>query len=313
MKQFALLLVCSSALIISAFEIHPEKEVTLEYKFTIGEQYALIQTSKYTVKQDIMGIEQITENALSGSVMFKVVNITPTGAKLEAQYTSLTMLMKLPAVPAFKFDSDGPQDKTENKVMKSMLNKPFYLTLSKQGVVDNIEGEENLWSGFDELGLDQNQMANMKKMFEQNFGKTSIKSSFEMGLPNYPEKKIKIGDQWKNKSGVGVNYPIQSENTWQMISFNNEVVNLEASGVVTTINRDQVIDIPMYNLKSKIDLNGTQKINSDINIKVGWPNNVKIFSTVKGNMTLLGDGLMPTDLEVPVEIIVESTYKVIKK
>jgi hypothetical protein len=309
-----LLKILFTLLIISAFDTYPDKEIKLEYKFTIGDEYAWIQRTKYSIKQEIMGLEQNTENAISGSVILKVISITSNGAKLEAQYRSITMLMNLPmGMQPIKFDSEGPQDQMENKVIKAMTNKPFFLTLSKLGVVENIEGEENLWSDFDELGLDENQLANLKKQFEQNFGKGSIKSSFEMGLSSYPDKKIKMGDSWQNKTGTGLNYPVQSNNIWKLLSFDKDIINLEGSGVVTTIDKDQIIDIPMYNLKSKIDLSGTQKTTNVIDAKTGWPSEVKILSTVKGNMTLMAGGMVPTDLDIPMEITSESIYKVIKK
>jgi len=289
------------------------KEIKLEYKFAIGDQYAWIMTTKQSITQEIMGTEQNSQSAISGSVLLKVQSLTPGGAQLEAQYTSLAMLMTLPmGIQSFSFDSDGDQSKTENKVMKAMVNKPFKMTLTKLGTVENIQGEENLWSGFSDLGLDENQVAGIKKQFEQNFGKESIKSSFEMALSNYPDKKIKIGDTWKSKTGLGMNFPLEASNTWTFTSMENDVINLSCYGLISTIDKDKVMDLP-NNIKSKVDLTGSQKISSIVNPKTGWPNEVKIISDIKGTMTLLAGGMIPTDLEVPMKISGESTYKVVKK
>jgi hypothetical protein len=92
----------------------------------------------------------------------------------------------------------------------------------------------------------------------------------------------------------------------------NDVINLSCYGLISTTNKEQVMDLP-NNIKSKVDLTGSQKISSAVNPKTGWPSEVKIISDIKGTMTLLAGGMIPTDLEVPMKISSESTYKLVKK
>lgn len=298
-------------LLISFFTVSDSKEHQLEYKFAIGDEYACVQITKQSISQNLLGIEKITETALSGSLQLKVVSLVPTGAKLEVRYTSLIMIMKLPDMLAISFDANGPQEKIENQAMKSMMNKSFFITLSKQGVIEQIEGEENLWSGFAELGLDANQSSLIKQQFEQTFGKASIKSSFEMGLVNYPDRKIKTGDTWKNKTGLGMSFPLETENTWHFVSEDKDVISVVADGTISTLDKDKVTNNP-NGVQSKIDLSGTQKITSLVNTTTGWPSDLRVSSEIKGNMILHNEGIS-TDLEVPMEIITESNYKFVKK
>jgi hypothetical protein len=300
---FTLLLISSSPF--------DSKELQLEYKFVVGDEFACVQITKQIVSQNILGVEKITETAMSGSVQLKVIGLTPTGAKLEVQYKTLLMIMKMPDMQALSFDADGAQEKIENQAMKSMMNKIFFITLSKQGVIEQIEGEENLWSGFIELGLDVNQLSIIKQQFEQTFGKESIKSSFETGLINYPNKKVKIDDTWKNKTGLGITFPLETENVWHLVSVDKDVINVVADGTITTLDKNQITTSP-NGVKSKIDLSGTQKLSGVINALTGWPTEIKVNSEIKGNMTLHAEGIS-TDLEVPMEIITESNYKFVKK
>jgi hypothetical protein len=298
-------------LTIASFAKPHFKEHQLEYKFVVGDEYACVQITKQSVSQNLLGIEKITETAMSGSLQLKVVSLTSNGAKLEVQYTTLVMIMKMPDMPALSFDADGSQEKIENQAMRSMMNKPFFITLSKQGVVEDIQGEENLWSGFMGLGLDANQLVNIKQQFDQTFGKASIKSSFEMALINYSDKKVLAGMTWTNKTGLGMNLPLETINTWRILSIDKEIINISSEGTVTTLNKDQFTDNP-NGVKSKIDLSGTQKILSTANANTGWPIETKINSEIKGNMIFHSDQI-ETDLEVPMEIITESNYKFIKK
>ncbi len=260
-----------------------------------------------------MGMEQVIENAIGGALLLKVISLTPSGAKLEAQYTTLTMVMTLPAgMSAITLDSEGDKDKTENKVMKAMMNKPFTITLSRQGVVENVEGEENLWSGFADLDLDPQQRQPLQKQFEQNFGKNAIKSSFEMALVNYPVEKAVVGKTWKNKTGVGMNFPLSTDNTWNLLSVEKENATLSADGIISTTDKEQIISLP-NGFTAKVDLAGTQKLTTTASVKTGWPSAVKINLEVKGNMILLAGGMIPVDMEVPMEITTESTFSFVKK
>jgi hypothetical protein len=299
--------------VLTGFSSATEKDIKLEYKFSVGDQYALIQNNKATITQDLMGMEQIVENAMAGALLLKVVSLTPTGAKLEIQYTALTMILKLPAgLPSVTLDSGGDPEQAENKIIKSMMNRPFTMTLTKQGIVENIEGEENLWAGLSDLEIDKEQISRIKRQLEQSLGENAIRSSFEMALANYSEKKLKVGDPWKNKTGVAIDFPMQAENTWKILSVVKETANLSADGIVSTTDKEKINDLP-GGLKSKLDLNGTHKITSVVNLKTGWPSETKINSQIKGFMNLLAGGVIPADMQIPIEILTQSTFVFVKK
>jgi len=309
MKTIKLLLLLT---ILSSFSF-PSKEVKLEYTFTTGDQYVWTLVTNQTMQQNFLGNEQVIESSVIGSLLLKVQSLTSTGARIEATYIELAMTMKLPAgMQAITIDSKGDQAKTENKVMKSIMNKPFTILLSKQGIIEDVEGIDNLWSGLSELGIDEQQQKTLKQQFEQNFGKNSIKSLFEMAFTSYPDKKVTVGTPWKNTTGVGLNFPLQTENIWLVTSVVKEMANLTADGSVKTPDKEQIINLP-NNLKAKMDLEGTQKINSVVHVKTGWPSEVKISSDLNGNMNLLAGGMIPADMQVPMKIVSQSLYSFVKK
>ena len=289
------------------------KAVKLQYTFAVGDQYEWVQTTTQTVKQSIMGMDQLVENNIKGSMSFKVTSLTSTGAVLEVRYISLSMAMKLPGgMGSQALDSDGDQEKTENKVMKALIDKPFSITLTKQGVVESIENEENLWSGLSSLGLSEQQLASMKTNLEQSLSENALKSSFELVLTNYPEKPVKAGDTWKNSVGTGSSFPLITDNTWSFVNAISENANLTATGTTTTTDKQKVVNLP-NGIKSTFDLGGTQKQTSTVNIKSGWPSVVSVNSEIKGTMNLLAGGVIPQDMQVPMTINTVSEYKITKK
>jgi hypothetical protein len=303
--RFALLL-----LVASAFTL-PPADVKLEYAFKVGDEYTWLQYTKQTIKQSVMGMEQNTETAYDGEFKLKVVELTATGAKIEAQFITLKNTMKT-AAGEMIMDSQGTDDKMETKIFKAMMNKPFYLLMNKKGVIENVEGVENLWSGFKDIGLDANQVTAMQQSMEQMMGKNSLKGSFEQAFVTYPDTKIKQGDTWKVKSGVPLNFPLLIENTWSFAGMASNTANLTADGTFTTTDKEKVINLP-GGLRSKVDLSGKQAMKTNVDIKSGWPTDLNVNSELKGKMIILTGGAITENMEIPMEIFTETTFKIVKK
>jgi hypothetical protein len=66
-------------------------------------------------------------------------------------------------------------------------------------------------------------------------------------------------------------------------------------------------------MKTKSDLSGRQMTKSKVDIKTGWPVELKALSEIKGTMILLAGGPIPEDMTVPMEITSESTFTIVKK
>ncbi|MBL0741819.1 DUF6263 family protein [Chryseolinea lacunae] len=307
MKRYSLFFVL---LVASAFTF-PPADVKLEYSFRVGDEYTMVQSTKQTIKQTIMGMDQVAENAMSGNVKYKVVAVTATGAKLETQFTQMKNTTKS-VMGEMVMDSQGEEQTVQNKLFKSMMNKVFYVILNKRGFVEDIENSENLWSGMKDLGLDAEKEAEVKKSMEQMMGKNSLKNSFEQAMVYYSDKKVKQGDTWVSKNGFPMEFPIQADNTWSLVSLAGADAKVNSDGVFSTIDKNKKVTLP-GGFEAKVDLSGKQNTKASVNAKSGWPSNLAISSTLKGTMTLLAGGMIPQDMDVPMEILTETTYTITKK
>ena len=72
------------------------------------------------------------------------------------------------------------------------------------------------------------------------------------------------------------------------------------------------MDLP-GGLKAKTALSGKQAMKSKIDVKSGWPTKMDVLSELKGTMTLLAGGMIPEDMDVPMEILSETSYTITKK
>lgn len=301
----------SCALVVFAFGFTQVlKDVKLEYTFNVGDSFQMDQDSKQTITQEIMGMGEVVVNvSIGGGMSFKVVERTPTGAKLEVAYTSLKMITKSPMGDQI-MDSEST-DAEQSKMMKALTNKPFFIYMNKRGKIEKAENIDNLYSGFKDLGFDDATLENVKKAMQQTLGENAIKASLQMAFVTYPEKPLAVGGSWKDVLSGGMNFPLNIENTWKLSAIDGGVASLEADGNVVTTDKEK--EFSVNGMKAKSDLSGQQAMKSKVNTTTGWPTELKVLSEIKGNMTLLAGGMLPTDMEVPMQISTESTFTIKKK
>lgn len=309
MKQFRFL---ALFFVLTAFAF-PAKDVKLQYKFKVGDAFQWEHTTHRTIKQSIPGMGDVNVDVNEAATLeLKIAELTSTGAKLEAFYVKLKSSTKS-TMGSADMDSEGSQDSAPNKVMKSMMNKKFFIKLSKNGVVESVEGSENLFSEFGTLGLDEATLNAMKQQFEQTLGNESQKASFAAVIVNYPDQKLKAGDTWKvNTTSNAMNFATKIENTMTLKSFDAAKGVVGLDGTIATTDKERVISLP-NGIKSKLDVSGRQASTANIDVKTGWATDLKSVQEFKGTMTLLAGGMIPTDMEVPIEFVTESDYKFVKK
>ncbi len=284
------------------------KEVKLEYIFKVGDVHEWIQTTKQTITQSVPGAGEMSVNvSLDGAMQLKVVALTPTGAKVETTYSKIKMLMKMP-MGDVTMDSEGGDDTIQNKLMKTMTKKPFYIFMNKQGIIEKVEGTENLYSGVSELGMEPAAADQAKQSLQQAMSEQSIKASIEMSLMQYPTAKVKTGDTWKNTISTALNFPMQINNTWTFEKLEGTVASIVSDGVIVTIDKDKPTTI--NGMQAKVDLGGRQMTKGTVDLKSGWPSKMEVLSEIKGKMTLLAGGMVPQDMDVPMEILSESTFTI---
>lgn len=209
-------------------------------------------------------------------------------------------------------DSEGLQDDTSNKVVKAMMNKTFSFVMNATGKVEKVEGAENLYSDFGKLGMDEASVTQMKRMLQQTLNDKSLESILTNGFITYPEKKVKEGDTWQSKTLQTTSVSLLLDNTWTLGKKDGATVSVTADGVLSPADKDKVIELP-NGMKSKTDLSGKQTLSGTVDQKTGWPAVVNVSANLKGNTTLLAGGMIPQDMILPMEMVIETTYTIRKK
>jgi len=307
MKKLSLL--TASFLGISFFA-SAQKEYKLQYSFKKGDTFEWSQSA--SVKQHIAGpgIDQNNENTVTANALMKVIELTSKGAKFEMEYTKL--YSNIPQAN-MQMDSEGDTTKNlPNKIMQAMKGKKFNFTLAKDGTVESIENTENLWTGLTAAnGFKETQVAPMKQVLENSFGKNSIKSTLEAAMIKYPENKIKVGLTWSTKNEIGAPLPLKTENVWTLESAEDPAAIVVGDGQIATTDTTKVITLQGF--KATTNFKGRRVVKSHVNLATGWPETSKAYAEQKGSMILLAGGQIPEDMKMQMESSTESEYTIKKK
>ncbi|HMG90700.1 MAG TPA: DUF6263 family protein [Chryseolinea sp.] len=290
---------------------HYPNSIRLEYVFKVGDEYVMAQNTKQVLKQMIMGTEQKGENEYSGETKLKVAQVTDDGAKIEMQFMKLKS-RSVTIMGEMVMDSEGSDEQVQNKMLKTMMKKPFFVTMNKSGKVSNVEGAEKLWSELGTLNMDDQTTAKAKQILEQFMDNSALKSNIEQAMVHYSNDKVKEGDKWNSMNEFPMEFPIKADNSWSLISLTSGTAKVNADGVFTTTDKEKTIDLP-NSIKAKVDLSGGQQLKSTVDVKTGWATDIQIHSELKGKMILLAGGMLPENMDVPMEIVTDTSYKITKK
>jgi len=307
MKTIRLL---SFATILFGFTLYPAA-VKLEYVFKVGDEYVMSQSTKQVLRQTIMGTEQKGENEYTGDMKLKVKEVTNDGAKIEMQFIKLKS-KSVTVLGEVLIDSEGDAEQVQNKMVKSMMNRPFTVNANKYGQIVSVEGAENLLADLSAVNIDDRAAATAKQTLEQFMDNSSIRSNIEQAMVRYSDSKVKEGDKWNSMTELPLDFPIKVDNSWSLISLSGGTAKVNADGIFTTTDKERTIDLP-NGIKAKVDLNGAQQVRSNVNVKTGWATDLLIHSELKGKMILLAGGMLPENMDVPMEIVTDTSYKITKK
>jgi hypothetical protein len=303
-----------SLLVLLSFT-NPPKDTRFQYTFKVGDRYQLTQVVKQTMKQSIPAMGDATVEISSESVLaLNITSVTATGAKIDTHFEKMKIWTKLPmGMGDMTLDSEGDAEDSQTKVVKSIMNKTFYFTITKQGVIEKVEGTENLFTDLEKLDLDDATLNAFKAQFKQSLNDQSMKARLEQALVSYADKKVKIGDTWSTTTANEVmGMPTRIAQTWSLKSAEAAKASIRAEGSVASTDKDKVMDLP-NGIRGKLNVGGKQTLAAVVNPKTGWPVETKVNAEVKGIMTFLAGGMMPSDMEVPIETVAEGVHKIVKR
>lgn len=275
------------------------QEINLDYNFTKDEKFLLTVHTQQLVEQDLDGFTQTIINLIESEILIKVAEVQGDSAKLEVAYQNLYFSMDGPMGEGMVMSSRGDRNDPINKVVRSMVNNPFYVYLNKFGKILSVEGMEVVLGKINEsLDLiDEDLKESIQASIDNQFGEESFKSSFMTGLIAYPAKSIQVGDTWSSSMSDYSTVPLEMNTTWHLLNIKRNTAEIE--GIATLQSKEKTIkggDI------EHIGLTGTNNIKATVNVATGWIQESTQTSEISGIMVLPPDQYFSESVEIPLKI-----------
>ncbi|MEJ1236876.1 DUF6263 family protein [Chryseolinea sp. T2] len=287
------------------------KAITLTYNMKVGDRFELKQKTDQKIIQRIMGMDQTGNNTYDGTIEMRVVSVANNQIRMEAKMTHLKSHMKN-FLNETKVDSDGDVSEPSNKIIRAMMNRAFFVTISKTGTVEKVENVENLWAGIDNVDVSDEEKEKVKASIGQMINESSFRNGLGQAFVPYATKSVQPGDTWNSQNGIPADFPVVADVSWSLDNATSSHAVVKGNGVFRTTDKDKVVTLP-GDMKAKVNLGGDQKVNATTATRSGLPEKVVVDAKLSGTILLLAGGLLPMDVEVPITIETHTDYTFAQK
>lgn len=123
-----------------------------------------------------------------------------------------------------------------NKLFGSMKGKKFKMKVNAEGKIMEVTGfkemaDDMVNSMSEEMGEEEKQK--MKQEFSKQFSDEGIKSQFERLFYIFPNKEVKLGDNWvKNTTITQNDMPMAYNSTYEVTEIEGDMVTLEENSII---------------------------------------------------------------------------------
>ena len=209
---------------------------------------------------------------------------------MESEYSRVAMTMDAMG-QKMAYDSNDKDTVGGNgdfmKAFGNIIGKKFQVTLTPKGKVVEIKGLKEI---IDAMGSGKDDPTT-QKLLESTLDEKKLTSSFESSYHIFPDKPVKVGESWTQKSNVESMFPMDISTGYTLKDVSNGVAKISASGDFS-MKKD---DFESNGMKMKINFTGTYTGTYDLDLTTGISKTGNIQMPMKGTMELMG-------MEVPVTV-----------
>ncbi|RYY63745.1 MAG: hypothetical protein EOO12_11485 [Chitinophagaceae bacterium] len=272
MKRNQLLTVLLFLLVGAAAQA--QSSVLLAFNLQAGKTYSY--GANYDINQEIQG--QKIHMRIEGLYDLSVTGVAGDNLRVRSTYRRMAIAMELPTM-SISGDSDHPLDTAVfsadammDRMLHAILEKSFYMTVSREGEVLAVDGVEEMTAAvFRDMNLPADREGAVRAGFERQFNAASLKESFSQAFNLYPNKVVKAGDSWK-RSFRSQNTPMSINTTYTVKAIKGDLVMV-----------DVVSDLE---LTGEVSMKGTQSGNMVLETATGLTRSGELRQSFNGDMIM---------------------------
>lgn len=244
---------------------------------------------------------------INGTMSFLVKSMDESsGYNMEAKFEKLNMSMLLPQ-GMLEFSSEKTNaDDIFSKILGAMKNKPFDLTMSRNGKITAVKNIESVWENainqFDHLPNTQKDQ--IKAQIMKAYGEKAIKGNMEMVTAIFPDSPVQQGDKWEVKTNLEAGMSAEVASEYELSDLSGTYAVIKGNSTIKTLDRDALVEpngMPM-----KYNLTGSMVSEIKIDKNTGWIVEAKINQDIKGDAYIKENPKMPEGMKIPMVLTNET-------
>jgi hypothetical protein len=281
------------------------QKATLRLNLQMDSTYYLSTAADMDIDQLINGVHQKVTTTINGQLAHKVIAIRDTVYDLATSYKSLGMHMDV-AGKLIDFSTGKDKDDVVSKIMNTILDKPFIMTISNRGNILAIRNIDTLFKGMF-AGFPQAteaQKAQFMTQMQQSFGEKSLKSNLQDAFVIYSKNPVGIAGTWVTNTTLEAGAAVaKTKTTYTLDSITGDSYLLHGAA---TVMPDKT-KIPAYKASNGIPMRmlamtGTATTKLKIDRKTGWITETNVSKNLKCTMQIKDTPQTPGGLTYPMTI-----------
>ena len=263
------------------------QQPALKLNLRQGEEYRLVISSNQAVQQTMMGNLQKTRSYIVSGCLFHVKRQTPESVTLAMHYDSIFLKMEMPdGIIEGSTTDTTRKNALLSGALREILKSALNIQISATGEITSITGLDTTFlSGMDKYTAIPAQVRTMlKSALTEKFGTETLGYRLQEIFGLFPAKSVKTGGRWRTESFLDYEAPARVQNTWTLVSQNQNVNSLSLEGKISPPAQNGFF--PINGIPMKYILKGTRKGNFDLDGSSGWIKNGQISQSVSGTVYL---------------------------
>jgi hypothetical protein len=278
----------------------------LSLKLENGKEYKQITNSIATIIQEVNGQKMNMIMTINGIVTFLVKASDENGYEMDTKFEKLSMSMRMPQL-TLEFSSEkNDENDIFSKILGSMKNKTFEVTMSKTGKITEVKNVEALWETainqfdfFSEMQKEQ-----MKVQIMNAYGAEALKGNIEMVTAIYPDKPVNKGDNWTIYTKLESGMSAKMSTFYEYSDLTADYALIRGDSTIETEDKDAYIE--SNGMPMKYDLKGSMQSEIKVDRKTGWIIEAKINQEIKGDAYIKENPQVPNGMKIPMTMIHET-------
>jgi len=267
-----------------------------------GNTYYSISDLNTAITQTMNGQAITYTIGMSTKTSYKVLDAKDTVYILEVNYKNVGMKMQAPGGSNMEYNSSN-KDATDiaSQVLYAMVDKPFTVTLSKNGRVIAVHDVEKMMDDvFKNIKTDSTQLQQFRKQFMQSFGEKAFKSNLDETFAIYPGVKVAKNDKWTVNTQLQSVMETNVNATYQLMDITPDSYIIHGEARLTTANNGSVAQ--MGGMPIKYNLAGTTVSDIKADKVTGWITESKQKEEISGNISIQDNPKMPGGMQMPMSV-----------